>query len=375
MKPTPPLPSGPSSRTDAGVLIVDDSAVMRQMLTNILIREPGIRVIGTASDPLQAQTVMQKEWPSVIVLDIEMPHMDGLTFLRKIMRERPTPVVICSGLTASNVALTLDALNAGAVSVIGKPTGAALDPTGTQGGEFRRAILEAVSVNARRMLSLLEFAPRRTDAASALPRLPRFVPAVVGLGISTGGPQTLERLLGMLRAPTPAIVVVQHMPPGFTGALARRLNGLGGLPVVEAEPGMSLTPDRVYIAPAGRHAEVRPLSLGTYGLALRDGERVSQHIPSVDILFSSLARHCGLRSVGVLMTGMGQDGARGLLEMRQAGAVTIAQDQNSSVVFGMPRAAIELEAAEAVLDITGIADYLASLRRSTRADARQAAGG
>lgn len=352
---------------DARILIVDDSAVMRQALTAMLSGVPGMRVIGQASDPVFARHYLEQEWPDVIVLDIEMPRIDGLTFLRQVMRERPTPVVICSGLTEHNVSLTLEALHAGAVSVVCKPTGAGIDLKSEQTEAFRDAIREAVAANVRRLQGLLQRRDPTLTPSRRRPTPPRIVPAIVAIGISTGGPRTLEELLSRIHGPVPPIFVVQHMPVGFTAALARRLDGLTPLSVSEARDGELLRPDHVYIAPAGLHSEVRASPTGGVTAHVRTGVRVSQHIPSVDVLFESVAAHIRRRSVGIVMTGMGNDGARGLRLMREAGALTVAQDEHSSVVYGMPRAAVESGAAEHVADVRGIAELLGSLR-GARAD-------
>ena len=351
------------------MFIVDDSAVVRQVLQAVLAREPGIEVVGVAPDPLFALQRMQRDgWPDVLVLDVEMPRMDGITFLRKLMQEHPLPVIICSTLTEKGAQLTLDALAAGAFSVVTKPRVGLKDFLLEHTAEFGQTIRAATRANA----SQLARAARGAGAAAAAPRptvapAPNTAPAglhaplalhestekVIAMGMSTGGTTALERVLVALPGTLPAIAVVQHMPEKFTAAFAERLDRLCALQVREARDGDRLLPGMVLIAPGGRHMQLRR-SGAQYHAEVRDGPPVNRHRPSVDVLFRSVAQCAGRNALGILMTGMGDDGARGLLQMHEAGARTIAQDEASSVVFGMPREAIRMGAAERVLALGDI---------------------
>ncbi len=349
------------------VFIVDDSAVVRQVLQAVLAREPGIEVVGVAPDPLFALQRMQRDgWPDVLVLDVEMPRMDGITFLRKLMQEHPLPVIICSTLTEKGAQLTLDALAAGAFSVVTKPRVGLKDFLLEHTAEFGQTIRAATRANA----SHLARAARGSGAAAARPvpgtasnaaapglhaplALHESTEKIIAMGMSTGGTTALERVLVALPATLPAIAVVQHMPEKFTAAFAERLDRLCALQVREARDGDRLLPGMVLIAPGGRHMQVRR-SGAQYHAEVRDGPPVNRHRPSVDVLFRSVAQCAGRNALGILMTGMGDDGARGLLLMHEAGARTVAQDEASSVVFGMPREAIRLGAADSVLALADI---------------------
>ncbi|WP_375192244.1 chemotaxis response regulator protein-glutamate methylesterase [Marinobacter sp.] len=338
------------------VFIVDDSAVVRQVLGQLLMSDPGIRVAGAAPDPIFALQKMQKDWPDVIILDVEMPRMDGITFLRKLMKERPTPVVICSTLTEKGADTTLQALSAGAVDIITKPKLGLRDFL-QAGGPHMVQVLKAA---ARAKLAAV---PRARPVASPEPRaaapvaMARTTDQVVALGTSTGGTQALEAVLTRLPADCPGIVVVQHMPEKFTAAFAQRLNQLCRCEVREAVDGDRVIPGLVLIAPGGRHMQLRR-SGAQYRVGVADGPPVNRHKPSVDVLFRSVANTAGRNALGIIMTGMGDDGAQGLLAMRHAGAHTIAQDQQTSVVFGMPREAIELGAAAEVLPLSDMAQAI-----------------
>ncbi|WP_296930227.1 chemotaxis response regulator protein-glutamate methylesterase [uncultured Marinobacter sp.] len=338
------------------VFIVDDSAVVRQVLGQLLMSDPGIRVAGAAPDPIFALQKMQRDWPDVIILDVEMPRMDGITFLRKLMKERPTPVVICSTLTEKGADTTLQALSAGAVDIITKPKLGLRDFL-QAGGQHMVQVLKAA---ARAKLAAV---PRARPAAAPEPRAPapvamaRTTDQVVALGTSTGGTQALEAVLTRVPADCPGIVVVQHMPEKFTAAFAQRLNQLCRCEVREAVDGDRVIPGLVLIAPGGRHMQLRR-SGAQYRVGVADGPPVNRHKPSVDVLFRSVANTAGRNALGIIMTGMGDDGAQGLLAMRQAGAHTIAQDQESSVVFGMPREAIEIGAAAEILPLSQMAEAI-----------------
>ena len=342
------------------VFLIDDSAVVRQVLHSLLDGEPDIQVIGTASDPVFAQQKMASDWPDVIVLDIEMPRMDGITFLRKLMAERPTPVVICSSLTGAGTQTGMQALAAGAVEIITKPSVGLKDFLVDSADALRHAVRAAGRARVR---ALATPAAGSTAAAARLAALADAAPSsamaqtterVVAIGASTGGTQAIERVLTALPRVAPGIAIVQHMPERFTASLAQRLDGLCAIEVREARHGDRLRPGLALIAPGGRHMQLRR-SGAFYHVDVMDGPPVNRHRPSVDVLFRSVARHAGRNALGIILTGMGDDGARGLLEMANAGAWTIAQDEASCVVYGMPREAVRLDAAQQVLPLDAMA--------------------
>lgn len=363
--------------TPIRVLIVDDSAVVRQVMSDILGKAPGVEVIGTASDPLFALAKMRRDWPDVITLDIEMPRMDGISFLRKVMAERPTPVIVCSTLTMRGAETTMQALAAGAVSIIAKPTLGLKGFLNESARELVTAVRAAAGANLRALRAPAAAGVREAAPGSALPRLASAtgLPAlasssmadttdrIIALGTSTGGTQALEAVLRSLPPTVPGIVVVQHMPEKFTALFAQRLNHICALEVLEAQDGQRVMPGRALIAPGGRHMSVRR-SGAQYLVEVRDGPPVNRHRPSVDVLFRSVAKCAGRNALGVIMTGMGDDGARGLREMFDAGAQTIAQDEASSVVFGMPKEAIRLGAAGRVLGLQSIAPAIEQYSRN-----------
>ena len=339
------------------VLIVDDSALVRQALVEILGKDRGIKVIAHAMDPIFAMEKMNREWPDVILLDVEMPRMDGITFLRKIMAERPTPVIICSSLTARGAETTLQALSAGAFAIFTKP---ALGVKAFLEDSSRDLVAAVRAAAGARMSRLPQFQPAPSApaklTADAVLSPGREAMAVTtdrftALGTSTGGTQALEYLLAALPRTCPGLVVVQHMPERFTAAFAERLNGVCEIEVREARSGDRILPGRALIAPGGRHMVVKR-SGAQYVTEIITAPPVNRHCPSVDVLFRSVAKFAGQNALGVIMTGMGDDGARGLLEMRQAGSRTLAQDEASCVVFGMPREAIRLGAAERILPLS-----------------------
>ena len=349
--------------TPLKVLVVDDSATVRQVLAAVLPEKRGFRV-AVAADPLIAMEKMKKSLPDVVLLDLEMPRMDGMTFLRKLMGENPLPVVICSGLTGPHTDAAIRALENGAVDIITKPS------IGIRGFLEESAVLLEDTVRAaaaarvrksRRHQVSASSKPREGRASRPSLALSRQGEKIIALGASTGGTEALLHLFERMPQGCPGMVAVQHMPEGFTAAFARRLNDNCAIEVREAADGDPMVPGRAYIAPGNRHTYVRRMG-PTYFLEVRDGALVSRHRPSVNVLFRSVAQAAGPNAVGVLLTGMGDDGADGLLEMKRANAFTIAQDEASCVVFGMPREAILLGAAEEVLPLHRIPQAI--LRRA-----------
>lgn len=339
------------------VIVVDDSAVVRQTLSDVLGRAPGIEVYAVAADPLFALEKMRRRWPDVVVTDVEMPRMDGIRFVQQIMAERPTPVVVCSSLTGKGAETTLQVLAAGALSVVTKP--------GTGVRQFLEDasldLVAAVRAAARANPRALRVAqvPVRHDAgvilpAQAAPAMARTTERVVAIGTSTGGTQALEVVLTALPRVTPGIVVVQHMPEQFTASFAARLDSLCAMEVREARDGDRVLEGRVLIAPGGRHMLLRR-SGAQYCVEVRSGPLVNRHRPSVDVLFRSAAQSAGSNALGIILTGMGDDGARGLCEMHDAGARTIAQDEASCVVYGMPREAMRLGAVDLSVPLAAVA--------------------
>jgi len=338
------------------VLIVDDSAIVRQTLSALLSSDPDIEVLATASDPFVAAERMNDEIPDVMTLDIEMPRMDGLTFLKKIMTQHPIPVVICSSLADEGAQSTLKALEYGAVEIIAKPR------LGTRQflEDSRTAICEAVKAAARARLGPTRHEHRiepKLTADAILPQATRAMAEttekVIVVGASTGGTEALRSLLEPLPADAPGIVIVQHMPELFTRAFANRLDGLCAISVKEAETNDTVLRGHALIAPGNHHMLLRR-SGARYFVEIKDGPLVCRHRPSVDVLFRSAARYAGPNAVGVILTGMGDDGARGMLEMKQAGAYNIAQDEATSVVFGMPKEAIKMDGVHRVLPLSQI---------------------
>jgi len=335
------------------VLVVDDSALMRQLLTQILGSDPDIEVVGTAADPFIAREKIIALKPDVLTLDIEMPRMDGLTFLEKLMRGHPMPVIMISSLTAKGADTTLRALSLGAVDYVSKPKLDVSNGTIEQAEEIVAKVKAAARARVR-CASVAKTAPIPSSGTSY-----QFSAThkVVAVGASTGGTEALRELLAPLPADFPGIVIVQHMPEAFTHQFAERLNSLCKIRVQEAKDGDRILPGHALLAPGGHHMAV--LRKGAeYGVHVYRGERVNRHMPSVDVMFSSCARSLGKNCVGVILTGMGADGARGMLEMKQAAAFNIAQDESTSVVFGMPREAILLNAVDQVLPLDQIPSAL-----------------
>jgi two-component system chemotaxis response regulator CheB len=340
------------------VLIVDDSAVVRNTLSEIINADPRLEVMATAQDPFIAADRIARQVPDVITLDLEMPRMDGLTFLEKIMSQHPIPVVMCSSLTEKGSLSALKAMELGAVEIIAKPR------IGTRSflEEAKVRICDTLCAAAGARLSRI--APMRkiepklsADAVLAKPSshaLARTTDKVVAVGASTGGTEALRVFLEMLPADAPGILIVQHMPENFTRAFANRLNTTCQVTVKEAENDDTIMRGRALIAPGNRHALLKR-SGARYFVEIKDGPLVSRHRPSVDVLFRSTARYAGANAVGVIMTGMGDDGAQGMLEMKEAGAFTIAQDEATCVVFGMPKEAIKKGGVDKVMPLEAIA--------------------
>ncbi len=342
------------------VMVVDDSAVVRQVVSSVLKSDSEIEVCGAVADPLFAMTRMRMQWPDVIVLDIEMPRMDGISFLKKIMAERPTPVVICSTLTEKGADTTMQAISAGAVEIITKPK------VGLKGflHDSAKVLINAVKAASRAnlkplqraMASNLKVSPKlNADAVLAASKTSRLktTEQLVAIGTSTGGTQALELVLKALPRVSPGIVIVQHMPEKFTAAFAERLDSLCEISVKEAKHNMRVLPGQALIAPGGKHMLLKR-SGAQYYVEVIDGPLVSRHRPSVDVLFRSVAQSASGNALGIIMTGMGDDGVKGMLEMRRAGAVTLAQDEASCVVYGMPKEAVKCGAVERSLSLSEI---------------------
>ena len=340
-----------------GVLIVDDSAVVRQTLTEILSSDPAIEVIGSAADPFVAAERMRTRIPDVITLDIEMPRMDGLTFLQKIMSQHPVPVIICSSLAEEGAQTTLKALEYGAVDIITKPRLGSRQFLEESRVMLCQAVKAAACARIRPVSAPRKVEPKLTaDAILSRPTgaMLETTEKVVVIGASTGGTEALRALLEVLPPDAPGIVIVQHMPEVFTRAFANRLDGLCQISVKEAETNDTVLRGRALIAPGNHHVLLKR-SGARYFVEIKDGPLVSRHRPSVDVLFRSAARYAGANAVAVIMTGMGDDGARGMSEMKEAGAFTIAQDEASCVVFGMPNEAIKRGAVDETLPLHRIA--------------------
>jgi two-component system chemotaxis response regulator CheB len=344
------------------VLIVDDSAVVRQAITDILSSDPSIEVIGAARDPYLAVERMKEVVPDVITLDVEMPRMDGITFLQKIMSQHPLPVVMVSSLTENGSETTFKALEYGAVDIIQKPR------LGVKQflEESKIIICDAVKAAARarvkKSISTPLHIPPKLTADAVMPKqtskaMVQTTERVIAIGASTGGTEALKIFLEALPEDAPGMVIVQHMPEHFTRAFANRLDGICRVSVKEAENDDTVIRGRVLIAPGNRHTLLKR-SGARYCVEIKDGPLVCRHRPSVDVLFRSAARYAGRNAIGVIMTGMGDDGARGMLEMKEQGAYTIAQDESSCVVFGMPKEAIKLKAVDRVAPLEQIAGIL-----------------
>jgi two-component system, chemotaxis family, protein-glutamate methylesterase/glutaminase len=343
------------------VLIIDDSALVRSLLTEIVNREPDLEAIGAAPDPLVAREMIRALSPDVLTLDVEMPKMDGLDFLERLMRLRPTPVVMVSTLTERGAEATFKALELGAIDFVSKPR------LGIAAGlhDLALDICEKIRVASKaRLYRHVRPGDPRTTAQAQSQRAPtRYswvsTEKLIAIGASTGGTEAIREVIARLSADSPAVLVTQHMPPGFTRSFASRLDGLCRMTVSEAKDGERVLPGHVYIAPGDQHMKLARCG-ANYMIALDDGPPVNRHRPSVDVLFRSMAAEAGQNALGVMLTGMGRDGATAMLEMKQAGAFNIAQDEATCVVFGMPKEAIATGAVDEVLPVNRIAERIQS---------------
>ncbi len=350
------------------VLIVDDSALIRSMLTEILQADPEIDVVGTANDPYHAREKIKKLNPDVLTLDVEMPKMDGVTFLRNLMRLRPMPVVMISSLTDKGADITLQALEAGAIDFVSKPK---IDVAHTF-ENYSEEILEKVKTAARAKVQAtsgnrkLKEPQKKYSADRILAKQPgkaghfKTTDQLIAIGASTGGTEAIRDVITALPAATPGIVITQHIPAAFSAPFAERLNKHSRMTVCEASDNQQILPGHAYVAPGDRHLLVER-SGARFICRLVDGEPVNRHIPSVDVMFRSVAQNVGANAIGVILTGMGADGAVGLKEMQAAGSPTIAQDERSSVVWGMPGEAVKINAADDILALNKVANRLQEL--------------
>lgn len=360
------------------VLIVDDSALVRRLLTEILQSDASFEVVGTASDPYVAREKIKKLNPDVITLDVEMPRMDGITFLENLMRLRPMPVLMVSSLTQHGAEVTLRALELGAVDFVAKPK---IDVAGGL-GNYSDEIIAKVRTAARARVGAIRAASPAAPKFSAdavIPqssvgrRMLKTTERIIAIGASTGGTEALRELLVALPPDAPGIVISQHIPAAFSGPFAQRLNQVAAMAVCEAQDGQYILPGHAYVAPGDRHLIIERDG-ARYRCRLNDGSHVNRHRPSVDVMFRSVAQHVGPNAMGVILTGMGDDGARGLKEMQDAGARTIAQDEASSVVWGMPGSAVKLGAADQVLSLRNIAPRLLELAVSSAKESSRDSG-
>lgn len=354
------------------VIVVDDSALVRSMLTEIINRQPDMECIAAASDPLVAREMIRNMNPDVITLDVEMPRMDGIDFLSKLMRLRPMPVVMVSTLTERGADVTLKALELGAIDFVAKPKIGVADGL----RQLADDITDKIRIASKARINRLPSAPAAAPAAGAAPT-PAVKPTggvpsmgrlstekLIFIGASTGGTEATKEVLMALPADCPGVVITQHMPPGFTKNYAARLDGLCRISVKEAQDGERILPGHAYIAPGGLHLSVER-SGANYIARVQDGEPVNRHKPSVEVLFKSAARVVGPNAIGIMLTGMGADGARAMREMRDAGAYCVAQDEASCIVFGMPREAIAAGAVQEVLPLNKISGHIIDHLRAT----------
>ena len=358
------------------VLVVDDSALVRKLMTAMLASDPDIDVVGSAADPLIARDKIKQLNPDVLTLDVEMPRMDGLTFLENLMRLRPMPVVMVSSLTIQGAEVTLRALELGAVDFFAKPSAdlASSFAAGAQEICAKVKLAAQTRPRARTTAPRLEVAPR-LSADAVLPRdqAPgtRGGSTIIAIGASTGGTEAVRVILESMPPDAPPVLVTQHIPAAFSGPFAARMDRTSAMRICEAQDGQPIQSGHAYVAPGSHHLLVM-WDGAKYVCRLHDGPQVNRHKPSVDVLFRSMAASAGAATIGVLLTGMGDDGARGLLELKQAGATTLVQDEASSVVWGMPGAAWKLGAAAEMLPLDHIAARLLSLSRQSHRGALRA---
>ncbi|OUR81771.1 chemotaxis response regulator protein-glutamate methylesterase [Cycloclasticus sp. 46_120_T64] len=347
---------------DIRVFLVDDSAVVRQVLGSVIDSIPGLKVIGSAPDPIFAMKKLEEDWPDVIVLDIEMPRMDGITFLKKLMKEHPIPVVICSTLTLKGAEVTMEAMSAGAVDILTKPTVNLKGFLKESKTLMANAIKGAAQAKMQKVKSLAADSAQRAAIAPAKPliAMAETTDRVIAIGTSTGGTQALEAVLTQLPKTAPGIVVVQHMPEAFTAAFASRLDGICEVTVKEAKDNDRVMPGIVLIAPGGMHLLLRR-SGAQYRVEVKDGPLVTRHKPSVNVLFRSVASAAGKNAIGIIMTGMGDDGAKGLKELHETGALTVGQDEASCVVYGMPKEAFKLGGVDGEVSLSVIPELIATM--------------
>lgn len=351
-----------------GVIIIDDSAITRSVIARELAKAGDIEVLATAADALTARDLIQEKRPDVITLDLELPKMDGLTFLRRVIKYMPVPVIVCSSLTPAGCSKAMECLEAGACEVIGKPKAGAIGDWGPQ-------LIELIRGAARAHVERRTPAPPPPTVRPAAPVL-KAPPApssidgrkVIAIGSSTGGTEALRTVLSALPAETPGILMTQHMPEGFTKPFSERLNGLSRMEVREACDGDAVRPGLALLAPAGKHLRLSREGM-RYVARVSDGPPVKRHRPSVEVLFESVAQAAGPHAMGIILTGMGDDGADGMLSMFKAGAYTVAQDEASCVVFGMPKAAIQRGGAGHVCPLDQVANYIASFTSGAHAHA------
>ncbi len=347
------------------VLIVDDSALVRQVLTEMLNSAPDIEVVGTAQDPFVARERIKSLKPDVLTLDVEMPRMDGVTFLRNLMRLRPMPVVMVSTLTEKGADITFQALELGAVDFVSKPKTDIAHTLDDYAEEIITKVRTAASARVQALTSSLaraEDVSERHTADAVLGKVSavrhfRTTDRILAIGASTGGTEAIKEVLMRLPADTPGTVITQHIPEAFSAPFAKRMNGISAMTVCEAEDGQQIVTGHAYIAPGSQHLLVERDG-ARYICRLNDGPPVNRHKPSVDVLFRSVAQNVGSNAISVLLTGMGDDGARGMQEMKEAGAPTIAQDEKSSVVWGMPGEAVKLGCVDSVLSLTKIPGHI-----------------
>jgi len=358
------------------VMVVDDSAVVRQVLTDIISRDPALELMAAVADPIFAMKRMAMKWPDVIVLDIEMPRMDGITFLKQIMHEHPTPVVMCSTLTGKGAETTMQALALGAVGIVEKPKVATKQGLHDESKFLLENIKAAAKADMTKVRTSIKVnkitasnqPPVKMNAdvmlAPSTKAMNETTERVVALGTSTGGTQALETVLTQLPRTCPGIVIVQHMPEKFTAAFSTRLDNLCGIKVKEAIDGDRVMIGQALIAPGGKHMMLKR-SGAKYYVEIADGPLVSRHKPSVDVLFRSVAKSAGKNALGIIMTGMGDDGAKGIKEMRSVGALTQAQDEASCVVYGMPKEAVKIDAIDEMIGLDDIPKSIAEFASNT----------